>query len=267
MLNVTFGQASDPGRLRPKNEDAMGAFVPASRQEARSHGWMFVVADGVGGSDLGEVAAAKTVAVMMEEFAIAPVGTSLTSLLPRLIQYANAAVRDERIYPARRGKQMETTVVSCALRGDQATVSHVGDSRCYLVRDDVAAAVTQDHTLVNEQRKLGLITAEEAVQSEARHILARALGMERFVVADTRTLTLKDNDILVLCSDGVHTSMYDHDIARLTTQKKDVQAIAEELVHYAVEVDGSDNATALVILVHSVEPTAMYRGHPYRLPE
>ena len=69
MLNVLFGQATDPGKLRPNNEDAMGAFIPKSRQEAQSHGWMFVVADGVGGLDFGDVASAKVVAVMLEEFA------------------------------------------------------------------------------------------------------------------------------------------------------------------------------------------------------
>lgn len=266
MLDVIFGQASDPGKLRANNEDAMGSFIPRSRQEARSHGWMFVVADGVGGMDLGEVASAKAVAVMTEEFAIAPIGTSLVSLLPHLIQYANAAVRDEGLHPERRGKRMATTVVSCALRYDQATISHVGDSRCYLVRNGKASAVTRDHTLVNEQRKLGLITEAEAAQSEVRRVLARALGMEQFVAADTKTLSLKENDVLVLCSDGLYWGMYDEDIARIVSQEKDVQEIAAELVRYAVEVDGSDNATAQVISIRSVEQMAMYRGRPYRVP-
>jgi protein phosphatase len=267
MLDLMFGQASDPGRLRINNEDAMGSFIPQSRQEARSRGWMFLVADGVGGEDLGEVASTKTASVMIQEFAIAPMDTSLLSLLPRLIQYANAAVRDERLYPYRRGKQMATTIVACALRYDQAIISHVGDSRCYLVRNGKAVSVTQDHTMVNEQLGLGLITPEEAAQSEARHILARSLGTERFVVADTKTLALKDNDVLVLCSDGVHSGIYDEDIARIAAQKNDAQEIADELVNYAVEVDGSDNATAQVIQVHSVEPRAMYRGRTYHIPD
>jgi protein phosphatase len=103
MLDIAFGQASDPGKLRSNNEDAMGAFIPRSRQEARSHGWMFVVADGVGGLNLGDVASTKTVAVMAEGFGLAPAGTSLVSLLPRLIQHANAAVHDETLTQERRG--------------------------------------------------------------------------------------------------------------------------------------------------------------------
>jgi protein phosphatase len=266
MLDVVFGQASDPGKLRSINEDAMGSFIPKSRQEARSLGWMFVVADGVGGLDFGDIASAKTVSIMAEGFARASPGTSLVSLLQRLVQHANAAVRDEGLQPGRRGKRMATTVVSCALRYDQAIISHVGDSRCYHLRNGNAVSVTRDHTLVNEQRKLGLISEAEAAGSELRHVLTRSLGSEQFVTADTKTLTLKDGDILVLCSDGLYGGLYDEDIARIASQRKDTQEIAEELVAYATEVDGSDNATVQVISIRSVEAMAMYRGRSYYIP-
>ena len=244
----------------------MGAFIPKSRQEARSLGWMFVVADGVGGMDLGEVASAKAVQVMTEGFAQAQDGTSLLSLLPRLIQHANAAVHDEGLRPERRGKRMGTTVVSCALRHDQAYIAHVGDSRCYHIRDRNAVIVTRDHTWVNEQRKLGLVSVAEAGNSESRHILTRAVGPELFVTADTATLDLRAGDLLVLCSDGLHGALDNSDIARIASQNKDVDAIAQELVSYAVEADGSDNATTQVISIRSVEPMAMYRGRPYPRP-
>lgn len=266
MLDVICGQASDPGRLRAGNEDAMGAFLPSSSQQAQSHGWMFVVADGVGGLDLGDIASAKAVEVMVKEFALAPPGTSLVSLLPRLVQYANAAVHDEALQPERRGKRMATTIVSCALRHDQAVISHVGDSRCYHLRRGKAVAVTRDHTVVAEQRRLGLISEAEAEHSEIRHILTRSLGPDRFVSADTTTLTLKPGDVLVLCSDGLYGGLYDENIARICSRQKGIQEIAEELVRYAVEVDGSDNATAQVISIRSVETMAMYRGRPYRIP-
>ena len=174
MLDVQFGQASDFGKVRTNNEDAMGSFIPASRQQARSHGFLFVVADGVGGMDLGEVASATAVSVMTDEFAKAQSGSMLISLLPRLIQHANAAVHDRTLQPEYRGKKMATTLVACALRYDQAIVSHVGDSRCYLVRNGQARQITQDHTLVNEQRKMGLISAGEIATSDARHVLIRS---------------------------------------------------------------------------------------------
>src|ERR1700734_617689 len=175
MLDVQFGEASDFGKVRTNNEDALGSYVPGSRQLARSHGYLFVVADGVGGLDLGEVASATATSVLTEQFGKAQSGAMPISLLPRLIQQANSAVHDCTLAPAHRGKRMATTIVACALRYDQAVISHVGDSRCYLVRNGKARQVTQDHTLVNEQRKAGLLTAKEMAESESRHVLIRSL--------------------------------------------------------------------------------------------
>ena len=154
-----------------------------------------MVADGIGGLDLGDVASTKTVAVMAEEFAFAPAGTSLVSLLQRLIQHANAAVRDEGLQLERRGKLMGTMVVCVrALRHDQAVISHVGDSRCYHLRNGKAVPVTHDHTLLNEQRRLGLISKTEAANSEIRHVLTRSLGTEPYITADTKTLSVREGD-------------------------------------------------------------------------
>jgi PPM family protein phosphatase len=266
MLDVQFGEASDFGKVRTNNEDAIGSFIPASRQLGRSHGYLFVVADGVGGMDLGEVASSTAISVVTGEFAKAPSGTMLIGLLPRLIQRANTAVHDCALTPEYRGRRMATTLVACALRYDQAVVSHVGDSRCYLVRNGVARQITQDHTLVNEQRKMGLISNGDIANSEARHVLIRSLGPEMFVSPDTAALTIQPGDVLVLCTDGLHDEMSNTEIASIASQKKDAAQIARELVARAVEIDGGDNTTAQVIRVRSVEQVGMYRGRPYRLP-
>jgi protein phosphatase len=266
MLDLQFGQATDFGKVRTNNEDAMGSFIPASRHQARSHGFLFAVADGVGGYDLGEVASATAVKVLTEEFAKAQSGTMLISLLPRLIQHANAAVHDCTLAQEYRGKKMATTLVACALRYDQAIVSHVGDSRCYLVRNGKASQVTQDHTWVNEQRKMGLISAAEMADSDSRHVLIRSLGPEMFVSPDTTALTLLAGDVLVLCTDGLHDEMPEALIAQIVSQNKNIDEIARELVARAVEIDGGDNTTAQIIRVRAVEQVGMYRGRPYRLP-
>lgn len=266
MLDVQFGQATDLGKVRTNNEDAMGSFIPASRQQARSHGFLFAVADGVGGMDLGEVASSTAIQVLVGEFAKAPSGSMLISLLPRLIQHANAAVHDCTLDRRYRGQRMATTLVACALRFDQAIISHVGDSRCYLVRNGQARAVTEDHTWVNEQRKLGLISAEEMAASDSRHVLTRSLGPEMFVSPDTTALTLLPNDVLVLCCDGLHNKMSPEAIASIVAQNHNMDEVARDLVARAVEIDGDDNTTAQVIRIRSVEQVGMYRGRPYRLP-
>ena len=123
-------------------------------------------------------------------------------------------MHDRTLAPEYRGKKMATTLVACALRYDQAVVSHVGDSRCYLVRNGQAKQITQDHTLVNEQRKMGLISADEIAESDSRHVLIRSLGPEMFVSPDTTALTLQPGDVLVLCTDGLHDEMQERDDCR-----------------------------------------------------
>ena len=177
--------------------------------------------------DLGEVASATAISVLTEEFEKAQSGTMLISLLPRLIQHANAAVHDRTLAPEFRGKKMATTLVACALRHDQAVVSHVGDSRCYLVRNGQARQITQDHTWVNEQRKMGLISAGEIAESESRHVLIRSLGPEMFVSPDTTALTLQPGDVLVLCTDGLHDEMREATIAEIVSQNKNIDEIAQ----------------------------------------
>jgi protein phosphatase len=190
----------------------------------------------------------------------------LLGLLPRLVQFANAAVHDCTLAQKFRGKRMATTLVACALRYDQAVVSHVGDSRCYLVRNGRAKQITQDHTWVNEQRKMGLISVAEMADSESRHVLIRSLGPEMFVSPDTTAITLQAGDVLVLCTDGLHDEMSETAIAEIVSQSKNMDEVARDLVARAVEIDGGDNTTAQVIRVRAVEQVGMYRGRPYRLP-
>jgi protein phosphatase len=266
MLDILFGQHSDFGKVRTNNEDSMGAFIPKSRAQGRSHGFLFAVADGVGGMDLGEVASAKAVQVMTEGFAQAQPGTMLTNLMPKLVEMANTAVHDAALSPEYRGHKMATTLVSLALRYDQAVVTHVGDSRCYLVRNGVARQITQDHTWVNEQRKLGLMNAQEAAESESRHVLIRSIGPEMFVAPDITAHTIQPDDVFILCTDGLHDEMSEEEMARIVTQKKPAEELVRELVARAVEIDGGDNTTAQVIRVRDIEQVGMYRGRPYRLP-
>lgn len=244
----------------------MGSFIPPSLQKARSHGYLFAVADGVGGHELGEVASATVIEVVTKEFSAAQDSTLLAGLLPRLVQFANSAVHDLMLTATGRGKRIATTLVVCALRHNQAVVSHVGDSRCYLVRDGIINAITQDHTWVNEQRKLGVISEREMAESESRHILVRSLGPQLFIPVDTTSLSIMAGDVIVLCTDGLHGSISDQEIARIVSQDKNPSEVAQELVASAVAADGSDNTSAQVIRIRSVEKVGMYRGRPYFLP-
>ncbi len=127
-------------------------------------------------------------------------------------------------------------------------------------------AVTQDHTWVNEQHKLGLLSEAEAAVSESRHVLTRSLGPELFITADMATVSLRAGDFLVLCCDGLHGALRNGEIGRIVSQPGNLDEIAQKLVDAAVEADGSDNTTAQIIAIRSVEPMAMYRGRLYPRP-
>ena len=260
MLDVVYGLATEAGRVWPRNADCAAAFLPRSRQEVRSKGWMFAVADGRAATELGDVASARAVEMMVKGFEQAAESASLPSLIPRLVQDANAAVHDEALAPDRRGRQLATTIVSCALRNDAAVIAHVGDSRCYHIRERQVTLLTQDHTWVTEQKKSGVMTALEAENSEKRHVLTRSLGPELSVAPDTASFPIAPGDVLVLCTDGLYEAMYPEDIGRIASQSKEPAAMARELVTYAVQADGSDNATALVIRVRATEPTGRLRN-------
>ena len=265
MLDVEFAQLSDPGRVRDHNEDYLGYVYPATPGEMRSHGCLFVLADGVGGHDKGEVASRTAVESMLAGFRGASAGEPHSPLLSRLVQTANTRVLEAGMAASSGGIPMATTLVSCALRYDRALVAHVGDSRCYLVRRGEAVVLTRDHTLVGEQMRLGLLSAREAADSPHRHLLSRSLGAEMFVNVESNEYQILADDVLVLCSDGLHGAVSPSEIAAIASHQTDLNAAAQRLVAVANHQDGTDNISVQLIRVRSVERVGMYRGRPYRL--
>lgn len=262
MLEIEFGQYSDPGKVRTNNEDMAGWFEPRSKHEARSRGYLFAVADGVGGADNGEVAASAALEVVLREFAESQEGTLLRALMPRLLQSANAAVHDYRLQPQYRSSGMATTLVACALRYNQAVISHLGDSRMYVLQGGKLRQITHDHTLASQRRMLGLLPPADSADGSARNALTRCLGPEMFVKPETNCIDLLSGDVLLLCTDGLHKEMPEEEIVHILTQpEKDAETLARELVASSVQRDGTDNTTAQVIRVQSVEFAATYRGH------
>lgn len=159
---------------------------------------------------------------------------------------------------------MATTLVACALRFDRVTVCHAGDSRCYLIRQNYALPLTRDHTISNEQARMGLLSSREAATAATAHILSRSLGTAMFLNADTSEHQVFAGDLLLLCSDGLHHSVLPGDIARLALQP-DLHRAAEELVALANQRDGSDNISVQLIHIKSVERVGMYRGRQYKI--
>jgi len=260
MLEIDFAELSDPGRVREGNEDYLGHVAPETPDQARSHGWLFAVADGVGGHEKGEVASRTAIEALLEGFRGAGKGESLSGLLQSLVRKANSRVLD-----AGMNSGMATTLVVCALRHDRAVVAHVGDSRCYLIRGGTATLLTRDHTVASEHARLGLLSADEVAEAETRHILSRSLGTGLSVSAEINDHQVFPGDVLLLCSDGLHGALSLGDIAGVVNGIQDLELAARKLVTLANDRDGSDNISAQLVRVQNVERVGMYRGRPYKL--
>ena len=203
MLDVEFTQLSHPGLKREHNEDYLGYLLPYTPAQLRSHGCVFVLCDGVGGQRKGEVASQMAVESVLEGFSRAKSGEVHKTLLSRAIQSANQKIYEEgQSSSARAG--MATTIVACALRADRAVIAHVGDSRCYLVREGRARQVTRDHTVAAEQKRLGILSEKEAADSPNRHLLSRSVGNDLVVNVEIDELQVQKGDLLLQCSDGLH---------------------------------------------------------------
>jgi protein phosphatase len=265
MLDLEYAQASDCGRVRDHNEDYLGCALPEVPGREQTHGWLFALADGVGGQEKGEVASRTAVETLLAGFRRAGHNAPLRSLLPRLVQAANEKVFEAGLAGQPRGPAMATTLVACALRFDRAVVSHVGDSRCYSIRGGRATLLTRDHTLVGEQTRLGLISDKEAAEAETRHVLTRSLGNGMFVGVDTSEHILVRGDVLLLCSDGLHGAIPGAEMAEIVTRHSDLNAAARQLIDAANESDGGDNVSVQLIRIRNVERIGMYRGRPYKL--
>jgi PPM family protein phosphatase len=265
MLELEFAQVTDPGRVREHNEDFIGHLAPNSPAQVRSQGWVFALADGVGGQDKGEVASRIAVESLLDGFRKNTNGESHVNVLPKLVQAANTRVLEAGMTARPGGVAMATTIVVCALRYDKAVVSHVGDSRCYLIRSGHAHLLTRDHTVTNEQIRLGLLTTREASRAATKHILSRSLGNDMVVNVDTSEHQVMVGDVLLLCSDGLHGAVEASEIAAVASHGTDLNTAAHKLVAIAKQRDGSDNISLQVIRVRNVERVGMYRGRPYKL--
>ena len=265
MLEVEFAQLSDPGVVRARNEDYLGYVRPSSPEQVRTHGWLFTLADGVGGQRQGEVASRAAVEEVLGGFRRAAAMESHGPLLNRLVQAANARICETEALAGPAGSGMASTIVVCALRFDRATIAHVGDSRGYLIRESKARTLTNDHTVANEQLHMGILSTSEAEEAETRHVLSRSLGGSLLVKADVTELRVQAGDVLLLCSDGLHGPVSSEEIARIVSRNKDVNAGAKELVATANRLDGSDNVSVQLIAIRDVERIGMYRGRPYKL--
>jgi len=241
---------SDVGKKRRNNEDSCIMCIPADPVLAQERGCLFAVADGMGGASAGEYASRLALNILVETYFKGPL-KPVPEALREAVEKANERIFEEaEINPLFSG--MGTTVSGIVLLGGWMYVVQVGDSRVYLWRERAGIhQVTRDHSLVAEQVRSGIISEEEARNHSLKNLITRAVGIKDKVKVDLFAVRLKEDDMLLLCSDGLCNTVSDAFIAD-AVQLEDIKSAAHRLIEKALDGGGADNITAVIVRVLSV---------------
>jgi len=225
------------GKVRTGNEDSFGVCLDAG---------VFAVCDGMGGAAAGEVASRLAVDTLLERLCAVTSREDRRKALEESIAAANRLVyaqasRDSLL------QGMGTTLVAVAIQQGHALIGHVGDSRCYLFRASRLTRETNDHSLVDEQVRLGHMTQEDAERSPLRNVITRAIGTQDSVEADITELPIEAGDMLLLCSDGLTREVPEDRIAAMLRGPGSVDALCHQLIDAANAAGSHDNVTAILV--------------------
>jgi len=246
-MQLRVGAATDIGRVRAHNEDAYASL---------SDQGLFVVCDGMGGEEAGEVASQMAIETIVGELhnGSGDVTADPDGFRPRTSRLAAAVRRsNQSIYDAAQkdSKQagMGTTVVGAWFADDIVSLAHVGDSRAYLWQRGRLEPLTSDHSLVEMQVKAGTLSRESALQHQDQNVLLRALGREPDVDVELNEVPVQAGDYLLLCSDGLTKMVAEPEMSSTIADIRDPQEICEELIAAANRNGGTDNVTVVIVEV------------------
>ena len=229
--------ATDTGRQRRANEDALLSRSP-----------LFVVADGMGGAQAGEVASQIAVEAFKRGLrnSLEP-----EAALAELTREANARIH-ELSHSHTEQAGMGTTLTAMYVGEQDVAIAHVGDSRAYCLRDGELIRLTDDHSLVDELMRQGRLTPEEAEEHPQRSVITRALGPEGTVEVDTRSFHARAGDVYLLCSDGLTTMVSEQQLTRVLREHRQLRGAGEALIAAANAAGGRDNITVLLVRLEDV---------------
>jgi PPM family protein phosphatase len=232
---------TDTGRQRRANEDSLLARAP-----------LFVVADGMGGAQAGEVASHLAVESFQGGLHDA---SEPESALAALARDANTRIHELSHSHAEQAG-MGTTLTAVYVGERDISIAHVGDSRAYRFRDGELLRLTDDHSLVDEMLRQGRLTPEEAIEHPQRSVITRALGPEGAVEVDTRSYSARDGDVYLLCSDGLTTMVSEDRLAELLRAHETLRDRGEALIAAANEAGGRDNITVVLLRLEELDASA-----------
>ena len=254
-MRIDVAAQTDIGRRKKNNEDYYGVFKDDTQGlRLFDEGALLCVADGLGGHVGGEIASKLAVSHMKDVLKeSSPAGSDnaeeengLLPLLKTWVVRANTSVHQTNQDLVKTGRPMGTTLLACILSPRRVFIGNVGDSRCYLIRDGEIVSKTEDHSWVDEQVKLGLMSRAEAEVDARRHMVTRSIGTHPEVDVDTYGWDIVPGDTLLLCTDGLVNMVKDSEICQEFKGNASPAEIAHRLIDKANDNGGKDNITVIV---------------------
>ena len=233
---MIFYAKTHKGLVRKKNEDS--CYAPE-----HNHGFVAIVADGMGGHSAGEVASQIVIETLRESLEGKATESITEKDVSQALILANKKVW-EQAELEKTQKGMGSTATLAVFSGDKTIIGHVGDSRAYLFRNGRLEQLTKDHSYVQILIESGYITKEEALNHPHRNIITRAIGTENEVEADVFSISLKKGDMLLLCSDGLNITVSDKEIKEILNSG--AALAADKLVEAALSAGGMDNISVVI---------------------
>jgi len=243
--HVDASMRTDQGRVREHNEDFVACHEPSGPDEEARHGRLYIVADGVGGSDAGEVASRFAAERTLDHYLADGDTIDWGERLRNAMYAANSDLRSLTGHKYD-GARMATTMVAAVLHVDQATLANVGDSRGYHWRNGTIRQITKDQSLVARLLEEGAISEEEAANHPRKNVILHSLGSEKRPQIDLYEVSLNSGEMLILCTDGLTRHVDDEEIAAAVAQFSTEEA-TKRLIQLANERGGEDNISVAVL--------------------
>ena len=244
-LAFEIGNATDVGCVREHNEDSFACLEPVGKRQAAERGYLLLVCDGMGGAVGGKTASGIAAETIPDVYYSSNHKHPAAALEEALGEANRRIFRRAEEKPELTG--MGTTAVAAAVAGGKAFVAHIGDSRCYLIRDGEISQVTEDHSVVQKMVSEGLLTPEQARNHPEGHILSRSVGVAVKVEVEVQEpIELCEGDALILCSDGLSGQVEDPEILEAVNSLPPQEA-THSLIALAKERGGPDNVTVQII--------------------
>lgn len=247
-MKLEFASLTDIGQVRQKNEDSVGRYQPDDEQELADKGTIFVVADGMGGHRGGEIASELAVETIVSLY-YASQGADPTAALGECFAEANRRILEKSTTDAELFG-MGTTCTTMVVRNGQAFFAHVGDSRAYVLRNGDLLQLTEDHSLVGEMVRSGILSNEDAQHHPKRNVITRSLGTHEDLSPDfpSTPYTVSKGDVFLLCSDGLTSMVRDEHMKHVVGSFPPREA-CRELVDLANANGGKDNISVQIIKI------------------